>query len=265
MIIFMYTHVYCDDLQNKSGDESALERYGQQDVKPDVQLLSLSGFQTDTRPESVERMDEAKRAGVLNSLLFHVKMNAIADYYDVSELRVCANAKINNILDTSWSSHNFPIVLREVFSSTGDKELHNILSKVMVAHIDELIGQAENIAPPDLFSDFAMSVVRNMAAATKDMRDSFTRKTEDLEYQRGEVMDSLRRSILETRDAAYRLENLRTGVDNFNKLLRRTTSCRSTSCNNMFGCYMDEDQVEVDHPSYILRCSRCNCRHWYSG
>lgn len=259
----MYTHVYCDDLQNESGDESALQRYGQQDVKPDVRLLA---FQTDTRPESEERMDEAKRAGVLSSLLFHVKMNAIADYYDVSELRVRANAKIRTILDTSWFSYNFPIVLREVFGSTGDKELHGILSKVMVAHIDELIGQAESsIAPADLFSDFAMSVVRNMAAANRDLRDSFTRKSEDLEYQRGEAVDNLRRSILETREAAYRLENLRTGVDNFNKLLRRTTSCRSTSCNNMFGCYMDVDQVEADHPSYILRCSRCNCRHWYSG
>lgn len=188
MIMFMYTYTYYDNdndnVQAGPDDMPVPEADSKREVEPQIQHLGLqpnihqtaSQITPETKEKTEEGTGEVMRSTMLKSLLFHVKMNSIADYYDILELRSFSRKKVKKILNTSWSPHDFPIVMREVFNSTRDKELHDILSEVMAAHIDELMGLGRDIAPPEVLSDFANSVLRKLAAAQKQ-------RVKDLESQ----------------------------------------------------------------------------------
>ncbi|OXV05207.1 hypothetical protein Egran_07025 [Elaphomyces granulatus] len=190
IIMFMYTHTYHDITQAEPEGVAVLGADSPQETasavgtetKGELQLnvhQTASVVETETKGET----GEVVRSKTLKSLLFHVKMNSIANYYDISELRHYASTKVQNILNTSWSSRDFSVVIREVVNSTKDKELHDILSGVMAAHIDELIGLGEDIAPPEVISDFAGNVLRKLTVATKSMKDILVRSIKDLQSQ----------------------------------------------------------------------------------
>src|SRR2546423_15473800 len=81
-------------------------------------------------------MTKARTAEIL---LGHVRVNAIADYYDIPQLKELANTKIQHIIETNWSPHGFSEVVKEVFNSTTDRALREIMSLTAVAHIEELL------------------------------------------------------------------------------------------------------------------------------
>ena len=180
MINFLYTHTYYDSTQAGPDDISLLEADSQREVEPQVQNPQQTELQsqTQTLPEiedDIEFEDDISDATALKSLLFHVRMNSIADYYDIPELRQCASTEAQNILNTSWSPCNFPIIIQEAVKSTGDKELRNILSDAMAAHMDELVELGEDIAPPELISDFAFSVIRRLVAEKQQKLESMNK------------------------------------------------------------------------------------------
>jgi hypothetical protein len=185
MINFLYTHTYYDSTQAGPDDISLFEANSQQEVELPIQHLELqaNAHQTTSQivPKADEETDEVMRATALKSLLFHIKINSIADYYDIPELRRCANTKVQNVLNTSWSPCNFPVILQEAFNSSGDKELRNILSEAMAAHIDELVELGEEIAPSEAISDFAYDVLHRLVARIKNL-ESQLEHANDYDY-----------------------------------------------------------------------------------
>jgi hypothetical protein len=157
-----------------------LEADSQREVELQIQHLGLNPDSiTDCTRDQGKGTGEVMRATTLKSLLFHVKIDSIADCYDIPELRSCSRTKVKNILNTSWSPHDFPIVIREVFNPTGDEELHDIFSEAMIAHIDELMGLGGvrgDITPPEVLSDFANIVLRKVAAATISWENKFVQR-----------------------------------------------------------------------------------------
>ena len=173
----MYTHTYYNIMQAGPDDISLLEVNSQQEVQTQHSGLQANVHQTTSQivPETKEETGDVMKATALKSLLFHIKMNSIADYYDIPELRQRANTEIEYILNTSWSPCNFPIIIQEAVKSTGDKELRNILSDAMAAHMDELVELGEDIAPPELISDFAFSVIRRLVAEKQQKLESMNK------------------------------------------------------------------------------------------
>ena len=45
------------------------------------------------------------KAGTAETLLGHVRVNAVADYYDIPQLKELANTKIRHIIETNWSPY----------------------------------------------------------------------------------------------------------------------------------------------------------------
>lgn len=171
MIIFLYTHTYCPNLNVQAGPDGMA--VPEADSRRQAKLRTQRKSQLKL-PE--EEADIVTKATTLKSLLSHVKVNSIADYYDIPELRRCASTEIQKILNTgSWSPRDFPVIAREVFNSTGDKELYDILSEVTAARIDEIIGLGEDIAPPEVISDFANGVLRKLVVRLKDLDPSCMR------------------------------------------------------------------------------------------
>ena len=172
-------------------------------------------------------------------------------------MRSCARTKVKNILNTSWSPYYFPIVIREVVNSTKDKELHDILSDVMAAHINELIGLDEDIAPPEVISDFADSILRKLAAATISSENRFVQRVEDLESQLGEAKQQTQLGVRAYEGTSERMEHIENDIQHFRQRLNGTTRCRNYNCNADFSCRMEEGGSH----KYILRCTKCRCKH----
>ena len=96
-------------------------------------------------------------------VLHHVHVNAIADYYDIPQLKQLVKTKIQNVLKTSWSAEGFSNVVKEVYSST-DLALHDVMTLVTSKHIEELV-ELEDFTGLDVMSDFAFAVIRTMIGA----------------------------------------------------------------------------------------------------
>jgi len=95
------------------------------------------------------------KAGTAETLLGHVRVNAVADYYDIPQLKELANTKIRHIIQTNWSPYGFSEVIKEVFNSTTDKELREIMSLTVAAHIEELL-EFEDFTELGVIGDFAI-------------------------------------------------------------------------------------------------------------
>jgi hypothetical protein len=251
-------------------DGMAVLEADSQEVRLQIQDLGLQANVHQTAIKVESESGDVARAAALKSLHFHIKMNSIADFYDIPELRHYATTKFQKILSTSWSCHDFPTIIREVVNSTRDKELHDILSEVVAVHIDELLELGTNIAPPEVISDFASSVLRKIVG-TKGSKDMLVQKVKDLESQLQHEISAhestrVKMKVLETgiqllqhersahESTSAKMKDLETRIQRFIKLLNRTTNCRN--CYRFFGCYMEQ----VDS-LYVLRCSNCYCRH----
>lgn len=171
----------------------------------------------------------------------HIKVNAIADYYNIPKLKEFANAQIQKILITSWSPDGFATIIEETRNSTGDKALLSILSTSAAVHIEDLLKANENIVP----DNFANDVIRNLSSTIIVAKAMLNQRISTLEQEL-----ATQREIANAANAAQQ------SVVNYPRsisLLQSTTACRN--CHQEFGCYIE------DHGYVMLRCAHCRCRH----
>ncbi|KAH8807751.1 BTB/POZ protein [Xylogone sp. PMI_703] len=60
-----------------------------------------------------------------NTLLDHVHVHAIAEYYDISQLKQLSTSKIQLLLKVDWSADEFQDAVKEVLNWTRDRPLQN--------------------------------------------------------------------------------------------------------------------------------------------
>ncbi|KAF9777001.1 hypothetical protein IL306_004736, partial [Fusarium sp. DS 682] len=111
---------------------------------------------------------ETERTEVTEALLCHVRVNAIADYYNVPKLAQLANSKIQSILRDSWLAESFSHVVKEASVSTGDVALHDIITSTAAYHIEELV-EFQSFADLEVMSEFAIKVLRSCARRIRDI------------------------------------------------------------------------------------------------
>jgi hypothetical protein len=195
------------------------------------------------------------KAGTAETLLGHVRVNAVADYYDIPQLKELANTKIRHIIETNWSPHGFSEVIKEVFNSTTDRELREIVSLTVAAHIEELL-EFEDFAELDVIGDFAIGIIRNMFATYKADESSTSRELRDVKHR----LRSLKADYYSEKSTR---EHETGKVDRINhclEILSKRQSCRN--CNADFACYVERGGTN-SKPQYTLRCAKCCCRHKY--
>lgn len=84
--------------------------------------------------------EEAECTTSLEILKRHVRVKAIAEYYDIPRLRDVASHKIKGIFAiTGFSTNIFLGVLKEARETTGDIGLYQILASAAANHLGELL------------------------------------------------------------------------------------------------------------------------------
>jgi hypothetical protein len=137
-------------------------------IQPQTQTIELD-LPTSTQ---VNPLCATTPATTTEILLCNVRVNAIADYYDIPQLKQLANTKIQHVLETSWSADGFSDIVK----------LHNIMTLTAATHIEELL-EFEDFAALEVMSDFSISVIRNKITAHKAKEDLSTRKLQAVESQ----------------------------------------------------------------------------------
>jgi len=257
MVVFMYGEDY-DDNTKEGGLESVFEP---ENAEVGIFNLFNQDGEDSLLPTSTpfNPLPPTTLPMTTEILLRHIKVNAIADYYDIPQLKQLADTKIQNILETNWSANNFPDVVEEAFRSTSDTALHKIITSTAAAHIEELV-EHEDFATLTVMSDFALGILRNLIAAYKVKEELSTQKLQAAESRLRAIEDNY------TYDKSLRdRESTRTNrvTENINdclETLNKTKTCRNARCEAEFTCYIERGGT-VNEPKYILRCARCRCRH----
>ncbi|KAK1245505.1 hypothetical protein MKX08_005134 [Trichoderma sp. CBMAI-0020] len=90
------------------------------------------------------------------TLLQHVQVNAIADYYEVHGLAQLANRKIQQTYLTSWDLKSFVASAKAAINDSGDQSLHNMMALYTAQNMKELLKSGQL---PSLVGDFSASVL----------------------------------------------------------------------------------------------------------
>ena len=199
-------------------------------------------------------------------LLRNIRVNAIADYYDILQLKQLANTKIQHVLETSWPANGFSNIVKEAFNSTSDTALHNIITLTAAARVEELL-ELEDFASLEFMSDFSIGVMRNTIAAHKAKEELSAQKLQAVKLQlrylesrlQSAEQDYTHEKLLREREDT-RADRIIESIDDCISALARTSACRNVRCEADFTCYVERGGLPQE-PKYTLRCARCRCRH----
>ncbi|OCL09392.1 POZ domain-containing protein [Glonium stellatum] len=98
-------------------------------------------------------------------MIFNAKVYSIADKYDIPTLKSHALGKFRKSVETCWGMDDFPLAIREVYSSTldNDRGLRDLVVKAACEHADALSKEPEFRTALEEASSFAADVVLSMA------------------------------------------------------------------------------------------------------
>jgi hypothetical protein len=174
-------------------------------------------------------------------LLRHVHVNAIADYYDIPPLKELANTEIKHLLETSWSADGFSHVVKEVFDSTRDTALHNMVTSASAAHIEELL-ELDDFTALEVMSDFAVGIIRSTIAERKANEES--------------SLQGLQATESKLKFEIGRAHRIIQNIDGCLDILSRTETCPNAWCRANLKIERGGPEAE---PKYTLLCRMCRC------
>ncbi|KAI1358909.1 hypothetical protein F5Y08DRAFT_350156 [Xylaria arbuscula] len=182
------------------------------------------------------------------SWICHCRMNSVADYYNVARLSAISLAKLEGGLRSEWCAKSFCALLLECLNKIGNRDTLCLLGNIAAEHYDELatFQLFEAGSPSERLAPFVLTSCIKKLNATKALREEAEGRCEQLMCELGEKESELTQH-------SRNLEECKSLMENW-------SYCRNTNCGAEFKCYFDT-KGPAHSPTYILRCTRCRCRH----
>ncbi|KAF9768829.1 hypothetical protein IL306_013816 [Fusarium sp. DS 682] len=114
-------------------------------------------------------LPQTEGAGTVETLLSHLRVNAIADYYDIQSLARLVNSKILSILEKSQDAEMFPRFIQEASTSTRDAALHSIIASTTANRMEELTGP-QTFLNMELERILAMEILRACGTRIRELQ-----------------------------------------------------------------------------------------------
>ncbi|KAM4054396.1 BTB/POZ domain-containing protein [Hirsutella rhossiliensis] len=250
LVKFMYSGDYdaSEHLHEAPMPDGAADRASETDST--VTNASPNGKNPDSFAQFEPSLPTAATAA---SLIHHVHVNCIGDYYAIDALVSLADSKIKRIIDLqgkdkTWVS-SLPTMTQEALEWTGDNELLEILASATAENISALVGTYEfkSLKP---ITDFSLKVLRYCDEKIRGLG-------EELQQTKLQVQSLESRLAIEA--SAYQVMTMeksaeKSAFDRCLQTLRKTRRCRNVNCDSVFGCYIDPEER-------VLRCQGCKCKH----
>jgi hypothetical protein len=230
MISFLYTGEY--QVETKSEDSPIFS-----DEQCHDEADSIS--QPCSDPDSMKNE-------TIENILSHLRVNAIADYYNVETLAQLANSKIQANLEHGQEADLFPRVIQEMSKSNRDEKLCAIVASATAECMGELI-ELQGFQDVELEHTLVFEMLRALTGKIKEVQSQLGASQQvAASYERATVDEFKRNSLYRER------------VDRSVAHLENTTTCRN--CAKVFGCIL-EARGPGSPVSHVLRCRGCLCRH----
>jgi hypothetical protein len=179
-----------------------------------------------------------------SALIQHIKVNAIADYYNIKTLSERSSHHIKELLATHSDPASILSASSLVLSTTGDQALQGTMAHAISKSLGVILseeGQTKSLA--GLITDFGVTVIRHQAQQQKELHAT---------------VETLKKKLKTSEDRVKRV------LDNFetcHERLRTLEKCTNTGhCTSQFGVILDKGGQPWE-PKYTLRCSRCARRY----
>ncbi|KAI0913843.1 hypothetical protein F4823DRAFT_575670 [Ustulina deusta] len=128
---------------------------------------------------------------IANTMLYHVRVNGIADYYDVTGLATLSVTRLSVLLQQYWSERGFCELVQEAGTLTGDKNLRQLLIKTAASHAPELLHGGW-FSEGRIANDMAAEVLKALSGHVEHLRSRIVRaetKNNSLENLLRELID----------------------------------------------------------------------------
>ena len=135
-ILLLFRAKYTEKSQESVTKRIEIKEFDALTVSYMVNFMYFGDYSCDSTEKDKEPSSEASSM----TLLQHVKIVAIAEYYQISELAVIAIDKIKQIFKSpTWLVTSYPEAVKTAYASTQNKELRQTLMLAGGKRIQELV------------------------------------------------------------------------------------------------------------------------------
>jgi hypothetical protein len=212
----------------------------------------------DTNGKKNEEKGKRREDDHLDFVLRHIRVNAVADYYDLPLLKARAPEKMETAMAMNWDAHRFLDVVAEGLRTTSDTGLHDALAMTATAHSGELL-KLEGFGS-SYMSPFALRVVETMYLRDKHMRALATNRLKDLLDREGwgDILEEHDDTddVEHYDDVEDALNKIRGAVCTLHKLLSPATTC--DKCSGAPKNQIEKVNTVGDKTVHTLHCALCH-------
>lgn len=216
-----------------------------------------------------------------SSLMTNVKVYAMADKFDVEELKMLAKEKFE-ACSRGWPLPKFPSVVQEALTSTpeSDRGLRDILRSIIARHVEEICPRVEtylgaNVTETrqqwfDVLRDegaFLYEILGSVAIERATMEENLLAEREDFAasldsaHQRAEELER-RIQTLQTEKSVVSLALTTVKARGFNLLREINSRDNCRHCKEPFQPSFENVQSYDEWPhGGMLRCKKCRTKH----
>ncbi len=208
MLVYLYTLDYPDeDDSGVPAEHLAVEHSPQPHLLHETSTTTEEGTVLGT---NLERSDDATLRSV--RMMNNVLVYAIAEKYDIAELKELAKRKFQMVANSKWPHNNFLAVVGEVFSTTpdGDMGLRQVVLDACRRNFQEILEDEESRS--GFLANTAIAAVVSTAAVQKIKED------------RIQLDEALARRIAMRNEVSRANENAKEALDRKNELESRLDS-----------------------------------------
>lgn len=207
---------------------------------------------TSTKAVAQEGTDSSKKDGNNNSdaeafskaMLYHTRVNGIADYYGVSTLVKLSSSRVEDLLVRQWSAKAFYDTIQDAFNLTGDTNLRRIIVNTAASHISELASK--NVFTEEKVAD---DITSEIFRASLGLFKSTTRELQAANCK------------ISTLEVEIKVEQMRSRALQTNLCELALSSNRSHTCSNTrftTACNYNIRRLTSGGSNWILQCTACN-------
>ncbi|KAI0134195.1 hypothetical protein BJ170DRAFT_189571 [Xylariales sp. AK1849] len=220
--------------------------------EPTAEEMAIDTAEVGFSPNGSDRTDDSTQTQLTvlssktrESVLCHVRVNMIGDYYDVPNLVQLANANINQHFRDEWSVQIFSLATEQL-SASGDLGWQKTFAPVAAEHVSELIA-SERFSRLEVVTGIAFEILQSCAQRLQTAKDS---------------LQTTKFSLLITNSRMKEIENDRDlqkrALDEFVALRFKLSSkfrCPGTYCGSDF-----TGKITKVSTGWVLCCVHCD-RH----
>lgn len=144
MLIYLYSLDY-DDKEPAEACQSDSDPSTYATSSASAAVSNLNTNAKHHRLEQAAAMGQRMKAAIQQRIMSNISVYAIADKYDIPQLKILAKSKFQALVHSKWPFDDFPAIIKATFGTSPleDGGLKEVVLGICAVHIDEIMKNEE--------------------------------------------------------------------------------------------------------------------------